>query len=233
MLRSNEDLDAVRKVVNQVLELHAADESGLRSEARAEILIHAVHVFAQRGLARTTVQHLLDASNTSRRTFYRYFRNKMDVLESIYRIFVDNMLLHFHQEMRQARSVKQIIVNTTEVYFSYHVSMGPVIKLMMEEARSSASTLAPHRMRAQKIAAKVLTFEVSRLTGRDLDPLVMRTMLWTLENYSLHIFENGEFCSERLEQCQRVMTGIAEAVILGEVSTPGLLESVRSNPRHA
>jgi AcrR family transcriptional regulator len=231
VLRANEDLDAVRQVVNQVLEVHAEEEGGQRSQARAEILIQSVHVFAQRGLARTTVQHLLDAANVSRRTFYKYFRNKMDVLESIYRIFVDNMLLHFHQEMRQARSVKQIIINTTQVYFNYHVSMGPVIKLMMEEARSSTSTLAPHRVRAQQIATEVLTTEVSRLTGRELDPLVMRTMLWTLENYSLYIFENDAFCTERLDQCQRVMTGIAEAVILGEVSTPGLLERPGSNSR--
>tara|TARA_R110001606_G_scaffold360158_16_gene513115 strand:- start:69262 stop:69948 length:687 start_codon:yes stop_codon:yes gene_type:complete len=226
--RSSEDLDAIRQVVNQVLEAHAEEEGEQRSQARAEILIHSVQVFALRGLARTSVQHLLDAANVSRRTFYKYFRNKMDVLESIYRIFVDNMLLHFHQEMRQALSVKQIITNTTRVYFNYHVSMGPVIKLMMEEARSSASALAPHRVRAQQIAADVVTAEISRLTGRELDPLVMRTMLWTLENYSLYIFENGEFSQERLEQCQRVMIGIAEAAILGNEASPGFLEKPAS-----
>ena len=102
MQRTPEDLDAIRQVVNQVLEAHAEEEGGQRSQARAEILIHSMYVFAQRGLARTTVQHLLDAAKVSRRTFYKYFRNKMDVLESIYRIFIDNMLLHFHQEMRQA-----------------------------------------------------------------------------------------------------------------------------------
>ncbi|HCE40089.1 MAG: TetR family transcriptional regulator [Alcanivorax sp.] len=219
-----DDLDAIRQVVNQVLEAHAEEEGGQRSQARAEILIHSMHVFAQRGLGRTTVQHLLDAAQVSRRTFYKYFRNKMDVLESIYRIFIDNMLLHFHQEMRQSRSAKEIIRNTTKVYFDYHVSMGPVIKLMMEEARSSSSALAPHRVRAQRIAAEELTAEISRLTGRDLDPLVMRTMLWILENYSLYIFEDGEFSAQRLEQCERAMVGISEAVLLGGNATAALLE---------
>ena len=145
MQNKSSDIDAIRQVVNQVLEVHAREEGGQRSQARAEILIHSMQVFAQRGLQRTTVQHLLDASDVSRRTFYKYFRNKMDVLESIYRIFVDNMLLHFHKEVKQAGSAKDIIRNTTKVYFAYHVSMGPIIKLMMEEARSSASALAPHR----------------------------------------------------------------------------------------
>ncbi|WP_235902106.1 TetR/AcrR family transcriptional regulator [Alcanivorax sediminis] len=182
-----------------------------------------MQVFAQRGLQRTTVQHLLDASDVSRRTFYKYFRNKMDVLESIYRIFVDNMLLHFHKEVKQAGSANDIIRNTTKVYFEYHVSMGPIIKLMMEEARSSTSALAPHRMRAQSIASEVLTAQISRFTGRDYDPLVFRTMLWMLENYSLYIFDDGGFSQERLEQCQRVAIGIAESLVLGEV-TPGMLE---------
>lgn len=224
MERSSDNLDAIRQVVNQVLEAHAEEEGGQRSQARAEVLIHSMQVFALRGLERTTVQHLLDASGVSRRTFYKYFRNKMDVLENIYRIFVDNMLLHFHQEMRQAQSVKQIITNTTTVYFDYHINMGPVIKLMMEEARSSSSALAPHRIRAQQIAGEVLSGEINRLTGRELDPLVMRTMLWILENYSLYIFEDGEFSDARLKQCQRVMIGVAEAVILGDDASPHLLE---------
>jgi len=220
---ASSDIDAIRQVVNQVLEMHAREEGGQRSQARAEILIHSMQVFAQRGLQRTTVQHLLDASDVSRRTFYKYFRNKMDVLESIYRIFVDNMLLHFHKEVKQASSAHDIIRNTTKVYFDYHVSMGPVIKLMMEEARSSNSALAPHRIRAQTLASEVLADQINRYTGNNYEPLVFLTMLWMLENYSLYIFEDGGFSPERLDQCLRVAVGVAESLVLGEV-TPGMLE---------
>lgn len=223
MQTGSSDIDAIRQVVNQVLEVHAREEGGQRSQARAEILIHSMQVFAQRGLQRTTVQHLLDASDVSRRTFYKYFRNKMDVLESIYRIFVDNMLLHFHKEVKQASSANDIIRNTTKVYFDYHVSMGPVIKLMMEEARSSDSALAPHRTRAQTLASEVLAVQINRFTGKNYEPLVFLTMLWMLENYSLYIFEDGGFSQERLDQCLRVAVGVAESLVLGDV-TPGMLE---------
>lgn len=223
MQTGSSDIDAIRQVVNQVLEVHAREEGGQRSQARAEILIHSMQVFAQRGLQRTTVQHLLDASDVSRRTFYKYFRNKMDVLESIYRIFVDNMLLHFHKEVKQASSANDIIRNTTKVYFDYHMSMGPVIKLMMEEARSSDSALAPHRTRAQTLASEVLAVQINRYTGKNYEPLVFLTMLWMLENYSLYIFEDGGFSQERLDQCLRVAVGVAESLVLGEV-TPGMLE---------
>ncbi len=215
---TNHDLDAIREVVNQVLDYYEGDEHGQRSRARAEILIHSMAVFAQRGLERTTVQHLLDAANISRRTFYKYFRNKLDVLENIYRIFVENMLLRFQQQVQRSRTISEIIRNTTDIYFDYHVSMGPVIRLMMEEARHSGSALAPHREKAQELATNVLASEVERLLGRKFDPLVIRTILWSLESYSLYLLSDGHCTEEEVARCKRVMTGVAMAVVTGESS---------------
>lgn len=216
---SNHDLNAIREVVNQVLDYYEGDEhGGQRSRARAEILIHSMAVFAQRGLERTTVQHLLDAASISRRTFYKYFRNKLDVLENIYRIFVENMLLRFQQEVQRSRTISDIIRNTTDIYFDYHVSMGPVILLMMEEARHSGSALAPHREKAQELATNVLASEVERLLGRKFDPLVIRTILWSLESYSLYLLSDGHCTEAEVERCKRVMTGVAMAVVTGESS---------------
>ena len=218
--KANQDLDAIREVVNQVLDTYQGqDRSIQRSQARAEILIHSMGVFAQRGLHRTTVQHLLDAADISRRTFYKYFNNKVDVLESIYRIFVENMILRFREQVQQSATVKEIISNTTNIYFDYHVSMGPVIRLMMEEARGTSSPLAPYRENGQTLAVEILSHEIERLIGRRFDPLVLRTMLWNLENYSLYLFSrgNGQVSDDELTRCKRVMTGIAEAVVLGEV----------------
>lgn len=215
--KSNQDLDAIREVVNQVLDAYQGqDRSVQRSQARAEILIHSMAVFAQRGLHRTTVQHLLDAANISRRTFYKYFRNKVDVLENIYRIFVENMILRFQQQVNRSNTVRDIIRNTTDIYFEYHVSMGPVIRLMMEEARRSGSALAPYRENGQNLAVEILAKEIHRLIGKRFDPLVLRTLLWSLENYSIYLLADGKLSDAEVTRCKRVMTGIAEAVVLGE-----------------
>ncbi|MCK0537746.1 TetR/AcrR family transcriptional regulator [Alcanivorax quisquiliarum] len=218
--KANQDLDAIREVVSQVLDAYQGQDHNMqRSQARAEILIHSMGVFAQRGLHRTTVQHLLDAADISRRTFYKYFDNKLDVLENIYRIFVENMILRFREQVQQSATVKDIIRNTTDIYFDYHVSMGPVIRLMMEEARSTGSALAPHRENGQALAVEILGAEIERLIQRRFDPLVLRTLLWNLENYSLYLLREGadKVGDGELARCKRIMTGIAEAVILGEV----------------
>lgn len=216
-------LDAVREIVSQVIDSRQPQDGAQRSRARSEILVHSIPVFAQRGVNRTTVQHLLDAAGISRRTFYKYFRNKVDVLENIYRVFVENMILRFQQQVERSGPLREIIANTINIYFDYHVSMGPVIYLMMEEARRSGSALAPHRQKGQDAAVQILSQEVKRLTGRELDPLVVRTLLWSLENYSLYLLDDGVYSDEELERCKRVMQGIAEAVVLGD-ARPELLE---------
>ena len=222
---SQQDLGAIREVVNQVLDTYESEErGGQRSQARAEILIHSMAVFAQRGMQRTTVQHLLDAADISRRTFYKYFRNKVDVLENIYRIFVENMLIRFGEEVKRSGTIREIIRNTTNIYFDYHVSMGPVIRLMMEEARRSGSALSPHREKSQELTVQILLAEVERLLGQKFDPLVIRTLLWNLENYSIYLLGRGDCTAEQVEHCKRIMTGIAEAIILGGEANRTLLE---------
>ena len=223
MLQTASHVKAIREIVNQVLDSYEGDRTGQKSMARAEILINSMGVFAQRGLQRTTVQHLLDAADISRRTFYKYFRNKLDVLESIYRIFVQNMLMQFKEQVNDSVSLKEIIQSTTEIYFDYHVSMGPVIRLMIEEARRSGSTLAPHRFKTQDMTISILMAEVRRFGGRRLDPLVIRTLLWTLENYSIHLLEKGHITETEINRCKRIMTGIAEAMVLGPTADFDLL----------
>ncbi len=220
---ANQGLDAVREIVSQVVDARPGEAGAQRSRARSEILVHSIPVFARRGIHRTTVQHLLDAAGISRRTFYKYFRNKVDVLENIYSVFVENMILRFQQQVQRSGTLREIIANTINIYFDYHVSMGPVIHLMMEEARQSDSALAPHRQKGQDAAVQILAGEVERLTGRQLEPLVIRTLLWSLENYSLYLLDDGAYSEQELERCKRVMQGIAEAVVLDD-ARPELLE---------
>lgn len=213
-------LSAIREVIAIVQA--SRTKAGKRPNARAEILARAINVFADRGLERTTVQHLLDAASVSRRTFYKHFRNKYDVLESLYEICVAHIILRFRREAERGESIRGVIERTVDIYFDYHISLGPIIRLMMEEARRIGSVLWPHREQAYATAVKVLQTEMERVGGRRYSPLVFKTIVWSLESYSLHLLAEG--CPEgELEQCKKVMTGVAEALLVhGE--SPWLLE---------
>ncbi len=210
------ELEAIREIINRVLSAHHDDGPAGRLHARTEILIHSIPVFSRRGLDRTTVQDLLDAANISRRTFYKYFRNKYDVLESIYQISVENMILRFRREAERSRSVAEVICNTCNIYFDYHLSLGPIIRLMMEEARRADSVLAPHRVTAYETVAAVMQAEMQRVTGRTLDTLVYQTLIWTLESYSLDLLNHTDCSAGTVTHYKQVMSGIAEAILAGQ-----------------
>jgi AcrR family transcriptional regulator len=210
------ELEAIREIINRVLTAHRDDGPAGRAHARTEILIHSIAVFSRRGLDRTTVQDLLDAAGISRRTFYKYFRNKFDVLESIYQISVENMILRFRREAERARSVADVIGNTCNIYFDYHLSLGPIIRLMMEEARRADSVLAPHRATAYETVAGVMQAEMQRVTGRALDTLVYQTLIWTLESYSLDLLSHTDCSAGTVTHYKQVMSGIAEAILAGQ-----------------
>ena len=59
---------------------------------RLRVLEAARDVFADRGIAGTSVEHLLRAAKVSRRTFYRYFRNKEQVLAGLYALACEVLL---------------------------------------------------------------------------------------------------------------------------------------------
>lgn len=207
-------LSAIREVIETVQKAHASRRAGTRPSARSEILAHAIDVFAARGLERTTVQHLLDAASVSRRTFYKYFRSKYDVLESVYEVCVAHIILRFRQEAERAVSVDSLLQRTIGIYFDYHVSLGPIIRLMLEEARRGGSVLWPHRERAYVTAVGVLQTEMERMSGRRHSQLVFRALIWSLESYSLHLLNDTACSPADLEQSKRVMSGVAEALLV-------------------
>ena len=208
----NDDLAQMRLIINSVLS--AQPDNSYRSSARAEILTHAISVFSTRGLERTTVQHLLDAASVSRRTFYKYFKNKHDVLESIYEIFVEHMVQFFKVQAEGASTVRDIISNTFSMYFDYHLSLGAMIRLMAEEARRMESVLWPHREKAFQSTAQVLQTEMYRVSGRKHDLLVFHTIIWTLEGCSLQLLNQTDCSPQTLANYKDIVTGIAEAILV-------------------
>jgi len=54
-----------------------------QQQRRAKILEAAKQVFIENGYERTTMKHVMDASNVSRGGLYQYFSNKEEVFESL------------------------------------------------------------------------------------------------------------------------------------------------------
>ncbi len=150
---------------------------------------------------------LLDAAGVSRRTFYKYFANKMEVLEGIYRTAVLLLLARFRELEHGAGSVDAWLRAMVDCFFDYHLSVGPIIRLMQEEALRADSPLARHRLHAHLEMVRLVD---ERLSGYGLhrDPLITRSLIWAMESASLDLL-GREASREEIEQAKRVLGELA------------------------
>ncbi|WP_445939579.1 TetR/AcrR family transcriptional regulator [Pseudomonas sp.] len=171
---------------------------------RTNIQLAAIPVFARKGLADTTVNDLLAAANVSRRTFYKYFENKMQVLEGIYQTAVALLLSRFGEMRSLAGSPQAWLQGMVGRYFDYHLAVGPIIRLMQEEALRADSPLAAHRQRAHTEMARLLAERLHNTT-QAAEPLTYRALIWAMEAASLELLGRAASRAE-IEQAKRVLS---------------------------
>ena len=200
--------DAAR---SKAVTLNHSPDALARSPAKLEILVNSLVVFIERGFAPVTVQDLLDSAHISRRTFYKYFRNKIDVLESLYKLSIDVMVLRYQADIGGAKTVAEVGRKGVEVFFAYHRDLAPVIRMMQEEAVRLDSPLAPHRAAGMKTLVQLVNQELQRIAGRQVDPLLIHSLFWAMEGISIEFLRGNSARVTDIEHAQEVMVGIAVA----------------------
>ena len=139
-----EDLGGYGALARQAAQGEAAGGASATNQhpARGDPGVHP------QGIAETTVNDLLEAARVSRRTFYKYFAGKLEVLESIYHSAVQLLLARFGGLRSEAGSDEDWLRAMVSLFFDYHLAVGPIIRMMQEEALHAGSPLAAHRQRA-------------------------------------------------------------------------------------
>lgn len=181
--------------------------------AKADVLFNAIGVFASRGVEETTVQDLLDAANVSRRTFYKYFKNKVDVLESIYEIAAGLLMTRFRAAKKESATLSDFVVSCVELFFDYHSNLGPLIRMMTEEALRAESPLAPHRIALQEQMVKLFDDRYFEEEGVRLDPKVYYSLIWMMESASINILTNTAATKDVVDSFKAVMSAISARVM--------------------
>lgn len=184
--------------------------------AKSDVLFNAIGVFARKGISETTVQDLLEAANISRRTFYKYFKNKVDVLESIYQLAAEMLTTRFNAERASAGSLAEFVMRCVDLYFDYHASLGPLVRMMTEEARRTGSPLAQHREALIKQIVSLFDEKYHEVEGAHLDPLVHYALIWSMESASINLLTNTSCTQVEVDRYKAVMRSVAARVIASD-----------------
>jgi AcrR family transcriptional regulator len=123
---------------------------------RNRILRGAAKVFGERGYGASSVEAILAAAEVSRRTFYRTFRSKEDVLRTLFDNSVQMLVRAVKRAADPRQSRHELRVSAVEAYIEVHANAGALARVLLLEQFSPGSPLAAQRNRAHATFTKLL-----------------------------------------------------------------------------
>jgi AcrR family transcriptional regulator len=161
--------------------------------AQGGILAGAVQVFGKVGFAKARVEDILEAAKVARRTFYKHFQSKEDVLAAVYEVATGELLgaVRAQAEERGGARPLRAIKDALDVYLDYHVENAALVRVLVEQAMRSDSPLAPLRRRFRADLVRLIGDAVEAETGKRHDALLYLGLLSALEGVSLEILASG------------------------------------------
>jgi AcrR family transcriptional regulator len=153
--------------------------------AQGGVVGAAAKVFARLGFASTRVEDILEAAGVARRTFYKYFTGKEDVLAAVYDLATGELLKALRHA--PAGAPLEMVDHGLDVYLDYHVENAALLKVLVEQAIRSDSPLAEPRRRFRNEVASILDGVVRGATGEVHDPMLYLALISALEGLSLDL----------------------------------------------
>jgi AcrR family transcriptional regulator len=188
----------------------------LRSKlASAGIVAAAASVFARLGFAATRVEDILEAAGVARRTFYKAFSSKEDVLAAVYQLAIQELLGEMAKAAGTGADPLDVIRKGLDVYLEYHAVNARLLRVLVEQAIRSDSPIFPARKRFRDRLVRMLDGAVRASTGEKHDPLLYAALLSALEGISLELL-SGHVDDRAVARAKKVMHVLVERVLLVE-----------------
>ncbi len=181
--------------------------------ARSSILAAATKVFTAHGIAAVRVEDILVAAKIARRTFYKYFASKDEVLAALYEIWTDELLHAIEDARARQPSVPLAGLRAgIDIFVAFFHSVPHALRELVEIAMRSDSLLAPRRRWLRAQIVQLLDDGVFALDGRRLDPLVYYGLVSALEGISLELGGHDGKPSD-VERARRVLHSLVDHVL--------------------
>lgn len=122
--------------------------------------------------------------------------------------------------------MSEFIVQCVEVYFDYHTHLGPLVRMMTEEARRAGSPLAAHRETLLAHIVELFDEKYFEMEAVHLDPKVYYSLIWMMESASMNILAHLPCDQAIVEEYKAVMCAISARVAMTSAdqwaSLPGM-----------
>jgi AcrR family transcriptional regulator len=180
---------------------------------RSRILGKAAEVFSKRG-ASATIEDILQASGVSRRTFYRFYQGKEDVLDALHEIGC-NMLIGAAQQLAGMSGDPVVrLERAIEAYLDYHITVGAnVMYVVQVESMRPGSKLNSRRRAFFDTMGGLFEREMHAVTGLHVDPLLLRSLFVAIEAVSLSLRVDSHTPTFDRDRAKRVILRMVMATV--------------------
>ncbi len=189
---------------------------------RAMILQGAASVFTEKGIRDASVEDILEAADISRRTFYRFFSGKDDLLVVLYRMASDVLVHECVRAVRAESDPLKQIERCIDAYLVLSREAGPLSYLLSGEAQRRESPLHAVRVEVHTTLVNLLAEGAEKHVGKRVDPLLLRALLLALEGVSSFVLEEGDrgrnVTDGEMKRARTVMLRILTASLGGQGS---------------
>ncbi|MBI5516729.1 MAG: TetR/AcrR family transcriptional regulator [Deltaproteobacteria bacterium] len=180
--------------------------------ARSEIARASIALFARRGVEAVRVEDLLEAAGVARRTFYKHFRSKDDVLAAVYELVSRELLAALETGHKDGVDATAALRGTLDIYLGFHVDNYRILRVLVEEGLRSSSPLHPLRRRFREALVRALEDACLATTGRSLDPFVFVGLLSAIDGLSMELLV-GPPAPADVARARAVLHGLLDAVL--------------------
>lgn len=180
--------------------------------AKDAILEAAMVVFAASGIDGTRVEDLISAAKLSRRTFYKYFGSKEEVLAALYELMTGSLLDLIRSGAAGGKPGLAEIHVGIDAYLDFHAVSARLSRLMLEQAIRSESRLYPRRKWLRRQLIEILEGAVTPKSAARKDPMLLWALLSMLEGLSLHLLET-EAGEDEIAQAKRTIHRLVDQLL--------------------
>ena len=154
---------------------------------RLRILRGAAQVFGRLGFGATSVEAILAAASVSRRTFYKEFRSKEDVLRVLFESSVQRLIGAVRAASSGAAPVQARLEASIEAYVGVHSKAGALARVLLLEQFSPDSPLAAQRDAAMNAFSALITAAIKREGRKSPDPILVHGVVAALNQIAVQM----------------------------------------------
>lgn len=180
--------------------------------ARSRILQGAAVVLARQGARLCSVQDILAQSGVSRRTFYRFYQGKDEVMLALYRLGTEGLLAQCRAALSSAEPPRRRFERCIDAHLANALGLSRLVYVLGGEAQHHESPLYARRREVHDELVVMLT-----RASRGLDPMAARALVLTLEGLVRFALERadrgGAMSPTALAQIKRALEPLYAAVL--------------------